>query len=221
MDYRRSSQQLLGAAYVAGPLVMVGSVAAFLFGGRNPEPADWGSGVEGLLGIVGFSVLVPVFVHLAHLLGSHAPRLAVAALITAVLGFAGGGVYQMTMRVMIAGFVDHGLDTSVLQSITDDAEAGSTATLLAVGFGPLVPITSVLVGIGYVRTKLDHRLGWLLAIAGTLLFAGQALVIATEVTYGTAVVLWAVALVPIGARMITAQAAAMPTGGGAQRTTNA
>ena len=211
MDYRRSSRQLLGAAYVAGPLVMVGSVAAFLFGGRNPEPADWGSGVEGVLGIIGFSVLVPVFVHLAHGLGGRASRLAIAALITAVLGFAGGGVYQMTMRVMIAGFVDHGLDISVLQSITDDAEAGSTATLLAVGLGPLVPVTSVLVGIGYVRTGLDRRLGWLLVTAGALLFAGQALVIATEATYGAALVLWAVALVPLGMRMLAEPADAMPS----------
>jgi hypothetical protein len=151
-----------------------------------------------------------VFGHLAHGLGSRAPRLAIAALIMAVLGFAGGGVYQMTMRVMIDLFVDYGLDPSDLQTITDDAEAGSTATLLAVGLGPLVPLTSLLVGIGYLRTELDRRLGWLLALAGVLLFAGQALVIATEATYGTALVLWAVALVPIGLRMLTTQESPTP-----------
>lgn len=189
---------MLGTAYVLGPIITLASALAVLVGGRNPEPMDYGSATEGLVGIVGFTLLVPVFMHLAGGLHPVRPRLATITVVTALLGFAGGGVYQMAMRVLIRVFVDASVDRSVLQTIVDDAEAGTTTTLLAGGLGPLIPLTSIAIGVGYVRGRSDARLGWLLTVAGVLFLAGQALVIATEVTYTAALVLWTLALVPIG-----------------------
>lgn len=189
---------MLGTAYVLGPLITLASALAVLVGGRNPEPMDFGSATEGLIGIVGFALLVPVFMHLAGRLHPVGPRLAKVTVVTALLGFAAGGVYQMAMRVVIRIFADAGVDQSVMQTIADDAEAGTTTTLLAAGLGPLIPLTSIAIGVGYVRGRSDVRLGWMLTVAGILFLAGQALVVATEVTYTAALVLWSLALVPIG-----------------------
>ena len=193
-------RSLLGNAYVVGSLLMVASVATFLFGGRNPEPAHWGSATEGLIGILGFTLLTPVFVHLAIGLDVDRPRWAKVTAVLALLGFAGGGVYQMTMRVIFWVFIDAGAQQAV-EKITDDLEAGTATTLLAFGLGPLIPISSAAIGIGCIRSRLDVRTGWLLTAAGTLLFIGQALTFGTEFTYTGALVLWAVALVPIGMRL--------------------
>lgn len=201
MTYQARRTQLLAGAYICGPLVMLASVSAFLFGGRMPEPADYGSGVEGLIGVIGFALLVPVFMHLADGLGESMPRLATASLIVALLGFAGGGVYQMSSRVTLDLALKYGFDPDMLQRAIDDAEAGSVTTFLVIFIGPLVPISSLLVGIGYIRSRLDRRVGWLLTASGALTLTGQLLVIATEVTYTAALVLWAVALVPVGRRM--------------------
>ena len=103
----------------------------------------------------------------------------------------------MAMRVIFWVFIDAGAQQAV-EKLTEDLEAGTATTLLAFGLGPLIPISSVAIGIGYVRSRLDLRLGWMLTAAGTLLFVGQALTFGTEFTYTGALVLWAIALVPLG-----------------------
>lgn len=213
MHYARMRHRLVAVAFVAGPLLMLASAAALLSGvGRDEGVTGYGSTLEGLIGFFGFVVLVPVFISLADLLGTHRPRLAIVAAITGLIGFAGGGVMQMTMRVMNGEFLRLGVSESVFEQAQAELEAGSSILLVLIATGPLVPLTSFLLGIGFLLTGRFRVQGWLLATAGVSFLSGQFFLVATDLTYTLALALWAAALIPMGVRMLREAPAGEPSG---------
>jgi hypothetical protein len=148
--------------------------------------------------------MVPVFLSLASSLGQSRPRLAAVAAVIALVGFAGGGVMNMTLRVTGGALADVGVTGATFDALQAEFEAGTSILLPLLMTGPLAPLASLLLGIGFL---LAHRLrlqAWLLILGGLLLPAGQLFLIATDATYTAALVLWAVALVPLGLRMLRA-----------------
>ena len=103
-------QKLLGLAFILGPLLTFGAAIIWLSGiGVNPGIMAWGSYIEGLIGYFGFILLVPVFLALAYYLADYMPRFAAFVAIIALIGFAGGGVMNMALRVTIHEFVNAGV----------------------------------------------------------------------------------------------------------------
>lgn len=203
MNYERVRRRLLAMAFVGGPMLMLASAVALISGiGRSSGATGYGSPLEGLIGFFGFVVMVPVFVTLADRLGHHKPRLAAVAVVTALVGFAGGGVMQMTMRVMSGEFARLGVAETVFEQTQTDLEAGRSLLIVLIAMGPLVPITSILLGIGFLLAKRIQLQAWLLTFAGVSFLSGQLLLVATDVTYTLALFLWAVALVPMGYRAL-------------------
>lgn len=108
----------------------------------------------------------------------------------------------MTMRVMNGEFLRLGVAESVFQQAQADLESGSSVILVLIATGPLVPLTSLLLGVGFLLAGRLRPQGWLLTIAGVSFLSGQLFLIATDLTYTFALALWAAALIPMGVRML-------------------
>lgn len=205
MTYEDIRQRLLGTAYVAGPLLLVTSALVLVADiGRNPGAGDYGSDVEGVVGYFGFVLMVPVFLSLAATLGQWRPRLAALAAVTALLGIAGGAVMNMTLRVASGALSDVGVTAATFDALQAEFEAGTSVMMPLLLTGPLGPLAAFLLGIGFLHARQLRPQAWLLLLGGVLLPAGQLFMVATDATYTAALVLWAVALVPMGVRMLRA-----------------
>jgi hypothetical protein len=168
----------------------------------------WGSYVEGLVGYFGYILLTPVFLHLAAMLGRDRPKLAAVITVLALIGFAGGGVMNMSMRVFIHDLAISGTPQAVFDEYTSRMIAGSVLSLVLIMTGPLGPISASLLGYGFVRSgRLGWR-GWGLLASGLIFMTGQLFQLLPEVTYVGATVLWTLILIPMGIRIIRDDTAA-------------
>ena len=201
MTYPEIRRRMLAVAFVvAAPVVLV-SALLYAFGvDVNPGLTDWGSGVEGLVGYVGYVFLTPVWLHLAARAGAHRPVLGAIAAVTALIGV-GGAIANMTARVVIASLVDVGVTVETLDAWMEQFSSGEAVMLVLVLMsGTCGPLTSILVGVGMLRS-VDRNAGILLIAAGPVFLVGQALSIGAQVFYPLAIAIWCAALVPLGLQM--------------------
>lgn len=212
--YPELQRKLLGWAFILGPVLAAAAALIWVAGiGVNAGSMAWGSYVEGLIGYFGYILLTPVFLHLATMLGRDRPRLAAVAAVIALIGFAGGGVMNMAMRVLIHDLAVSGVPQTAFDEYTNRMMAGSVLSLALIMTGPLGPISASLLGFGFLRSgRLGWR-GWALLASGLIFMTGQLFQQLPEITYVGASVLWAVILVPMGMRMLREKADAPGTHG--------
>jgi len=203
MEYQHIRDRAIGVAYVLGPTLLVISASCLLLDiGRNPGAMSWGSSTEGVIGFYGFILLVPVFLSLADYLGHCKPKLAIVVSALALVGFAGGGVFNMTIRAVIPDLMAVGMTESMTDQLQARIESGQGTLIPLVLTGPLVPISSILLGIGLLLAGRIRARAWLLIAAGALFMMGQLLLVWTEFMYILALAMWAVALIPIGVSLL-------------------
>lgn len=186
---------------IIGPLLLTIGAMVFLLGiGINPDStASW---VEGMFMGLGFSIFVPIYLGLAQRLGQRAPKLAVFCAIGAI-GFVFFGVAPAFLRITQAAFLDAGMELSAwnLSTKTLFSHPGwmPIGIMAMLGF-----LSSILLGSGFLRYGgLPRWTAVLLMLAPIVLFVGQGgdETIAwwqNRIFYPLAMVMWLVALVPIG-----------------------
>jgi hypothetical protein len=194
--------KLLGIAFIVGPLLLVMGAAAFVLGiGLSSHGVS--SWVEGVLMTLAMLIFVPIYLHLARVLGQRAPRLGLVCTITG-LGI-GLGIVPASHRIMQAGLDQLGVDVAVfsLQS------PGQMVLVLWMGFGLL---TTILLGIGFlVKGGLPRWTAVLLILAPIVFVMGQGgdESIAwwqVNIMYPLGCVTYFAALAPIGWRMLAGDA---------------
>jgi hypothetical protein len=156
------TNQLLRFAFITGPLLMVAASAVCVagIGTANPASANY---VEGIIGCYGIVLFIPIYWELSRRLSFVKNRLATFTYITGLLGPATGFTHMYT-RIFEYELRLHGAGDAVWQSFYTNpgGELLSVALL-----GPLFPLTSILLGIGFLITRQLQR--WL---AACLVFAG-------------------------------------------------
>lgn len=199
-------RKLLGWAFILGPLLTLLASLVWLIGlGVNPGVMAWGSYLEGLIGYFGFILLIPVFLALAYYLGKYVPRYAAIVSVIALIGFAGGGVMNMVFRVIIHDFVNVGVTENMLAQMVKNWEEGNALALILILTGPFGPISSIMLGIGFLINKLSRTQGWLFILAGLVFMSGQLFQILPEVGYPVGNFLWTIVLIPMGIKLISGQ----------------
>ena len=200
----RVFEKLLGWAFILGPLLTLLASFIWVMGvGINPGMMAWGSYIEGIVGYFGFIVMTPVFLALAYHLGRYLPRYAAIIAVIALIGFAGGGVMNMSSRVVIHDFVQVGVTEPMLAQMVNNWEEGNSLGLILILTGPFGPISSIMLGIGFLVGKVSRVKGWLLILAGIIFMSGQLFQIAPEFGYPVGNVLWLIALTPMGLKIIS------------------
>ncbi len=191
--------KLLGLAFIVGPLLLITAALTFLLGiGVSSHGVS--SWVEGVLMTLAFLLFVPIYLHLARVLGQHAPRLGLVCTITG-LGI-GLGMVPASVRITQAGLDQLGVDVAVfsLQS------PGQMVLVLWMGLGLL---TTILLGIGFlVNGGLPRWTAVLLILAPIVFIMGQGgdeSIAAWQVNimYPLGCLLYLAAFAPIGWRYLT------------------
>jgi hypothetical protein len=202
-----SSRRFVGASYLAAPLLM--ATAAFLFVadvGVDPAPFDDGSWIEGVVGVFALAAFVPVYLALAHRLSVHRPRLAGVARVTGLIGAVTGVVWE-SLRVISHAMVEVGVTPDQAEEFLDELLVYSWPLTVSV----LFPLTSVALGIGFLRGGLPRWQAMALMGGGLGFVSAQALVLAIDVTYPIGAALWVVALVPLGIDTLRQPSTALAT----------
>jgi hypothetical protein len=199
--YDQLQQTALGLAFILGPILMLAAAVTFVLG-IKVTPDGLGSVTEGVFGVYGVILFIPIYLELARRLGQTSPVFGICCAITGLLGGA-GGILAMGDRVLNRGvLVAAGVDATLYATIVETM----IPEVLAVGLIALLfPLTSILLGIGLLRAKT--LAGWAaiaLVLAG-ILFAGAQV---TETPFGLTVlypgacILWLAALAPLGLRYL-------------------
>ncbi|MCO5182918.1 MAG: hypothetical protein M9928_02140 [Anaerolineae bacterium] len=197
-SYQQLSTKALGVAFIAAPLLLITGMATYMLGigGDSFGVSGW---MEGVFLSYAFLLFVPVFLGLARLLGTNAPRL---GLLTAVTGLGiGFGILPSIARIIQAGLANAGYDIAIFSL---DAP-GMPILLLYLALGLLTPIV---LGIGFLRYGgIPSWNAVLLIIAPIVFVMGQGgdESIATwqvRVMYPLATVIWFLAFAPIGMRLL-------------------
>ncbi|MCC7503719.1 MAG: hypothetical protein IT259_00400 [Saprospiraceae bacterium] len=197
----QNQQKLLRIAFVLGPFLLVLSALSFVLG-IGLIPPGITSFVEGIFGSFALILFVPVYLQLSAMLSrTHK----ILGSVTSVTGLAGAvvGFSMEFMRVIEYSLRQYGAGDGVWASFYGQPNA---EFLLIALMGPLFPITSVLLGIGFWQAKSLPR--W---IAACLLAAGigfplaQVLELewAPKVTYPMACILWLLSLSVVGLRFLS------------------
>ena len=196
-----SNQQfLLKIAFIAGPFLLLLAALTFILGiGLNPEGNS--SYVEGILGSYGLLLFVPIYLSLAAILSRTHRTLGTITTITGLAGSVCGFSHEL-FRVIEFALRQHGAGDAVWQSFYASPNA---EYLIVALLGPLFPLTSILLGVGFWRAKTFPA--WVsaaLVVAGI----GFPLAMVTEwgwalqMTYPLACVLWFASLSFIGVRYV-------------------
>lgn len=198
--YQTLQQKALGLAFILGPALFIAAAITFVLG-INVTPDGVGSVTEGVIGYYGAILFIVVYLELARLLGQKAPYFGIFCAVTGLLG-AACGVMAMGDRIQRGVLVTAGVDGTLYQTIQNTA----TPAMLATGLICLLfPLTSILLGSGFLRTKtIPGWAGITLILAGICFAGGQV----TETQFGLTVlyplsgILWLAALAPIGWRYL-------------------
>lgn len=196
-----SNQQfLLKIAFIAGPFLLLLAALTFILGiGLNPEGNS--SYVEGILGAYGLLLFVPIYLSLAAMLSRTHRTLGTVTTITGLAGSVCGFSHEL-FRVIEFALRQHGAGDAVWQSFYASPNA---EYLIVALLGPLFPLTSILLGVGFWRAKTFPA--WV-SVALVLAGVGFPLAMITEwgwalqLTYPLASVLWFAALTYIGVRYV-------------------
>jgi len=157
-------QRFLGLAFIVGPLLLITAALTFLLGiGRSSHGVT--SWVEGVLMTLAFLLFVPIYLHLARVLGQRSPRLGLVCTITG-LGI-GLGMVPASIRLTQVGLDQLGVDVALFSL----QPPGQAALVLWMGLGLL---TTILLGIGFlVNGGLPRWTAVLLILAPIVFIMGQ------------------------------------------------
>lgn len=199
--YQTLQQKALGVAFILGPALFIAAAITFVLG-INVTPDGVGSVTEGVIGYYGAILFIVVYLELARLLGQKAPYFGIFCAVTGLLG-AACGVFAMGDRIQRGILVAAGVDGALYQTI----QATEIPAVLAVGLICLFfPLTSILLGSGFLRTKTIPAWAAIALILAGICFAGGQ-VTETEfglnVLYPLSAILWLAALAPMGLRYLT------------------
>lgn len=184
--------RLLKAAFVAGPILLFVSAMSFALGIGILPPGN-SSWVEGLFGSFALMLFVPVYLSLAGKLSETHRTFGAITTITGLCGAVTGFSLEL-LRVIEFGLRQHGVGDTVFQSYY--ANPGWEFLSVAL-LGPLFPVTSIILGTGFLKSKtLPVWSAAGLIVAG--IFFPLAQVLEWEwgfkVTYPMACTIWAVVL---------------------------
>jgi hypothetical protein len=149
--------------------------------------------------------MIPPFFAMADELGKFKPRLSLVASAMVLLGFGGGAVWNMGWRVLVPDLISAGVSVSALDQLMANMEQAqaSMALLVITLVGVFTWMSSVVLGVGLLSSGHMHREAVLLLVAGLLFPLGQLFQLGS-LFYFAAIALWAVALVPVGVRRLSA-----------------
>lgn len=194
-------QKLLGLAFIVGPLLLVSAALTFRLGVglTSYGVSSW---VEGVLMTLAMLIFVPIYLHLARIMGERAPRLGLICTIT------GLGIVPASIRITQAGLDQLGVDVAVfsLQS------PGQAVLVFWMGFGM---VTTILLGIGFlVKGGLPRWTAVLLILAPIVFIVGQGgdesiAAWQINVMYPLSCLLYLAAFAPIGWRYLTQPASSV------------
>jgi len=190
-------QPLLRASYVVGPLLLVASALAFALG-IGLIPPGITSWVEGLIGAYALALFVPIYLELSRRLAVTHRRLGTLTAVTGLFG-ATAGFSMEFLRLVEHSLRARGAGDTVWQAFA--ADPGGPLLVVAL-LGPLFPLTSVLLGAGFLQAGTMPRWVSLCLIAAGIAFPlAQVGGFAWALTwaYPTACVLWLVALGSVAA----------------------
>ncbi len=194
------NQQLLKAAFIIGPALLVLSALSFV-AGIGLIPPGITSYVEGIFGSFALIFFVPIYLYLGNELWNYKRVLGSIATITGLLGSVVGFGMEF-MRVTEYALRQHGATDEVFASFYHNPGGVYLSVALA---GPLFPLTSVLLGAGFLRAKAYPA--WvcmLLMTAGVFFPIAQVLELewALKITYPLACLFWLVVCSWIAMRRI-------------------
>jgi hypothetical protein len=200
--FERLQHKLLGIAFIVGPLLLVMGAAAFVLGiGLSSHGVS--SWVEGVFMAPAWLLLVPVYLHLAAMMGQRSPVFGLICTITGLgIGF---GMLPAFARIVQAGLDQIGVDVAVF-SVTGP---GAIPLVIWTGLGLL---TTILLGAGFlIKGGLPRWTAVLLILAPIFFVMGQGgdESIAwwrVQIIYPLACVTYFAALAPIGWRMLAGDA---------------
>ncbi|MBX3055186.1 MAG: hypothetical protein KF770_01820 [Anaerolineae bacterium] len=202
--------KLLGLAFIVGPLLLVSAALAFRLGvGMSSHGVS--SWVEGVLMALAFLIFVPIYLHLARVLGQRAPRLGLVCTVTG-LGI-GLGMVPSSVRITQAGLDQLGVDVAVFSL----QPPGQMVLVLWMALGLF---TTIFLGIGFlVKGGVPRWTAVLLILAPIVFMMGQGgdeSIAAWQINimYPLACILYFAAFAPIGWRYLTQPAGMMEEVGG-------
>jgi hypothetical protein len=193
-------RKLLAIAYIAGPFLLLLSALAFALG-IGLIPPGISSWVEGFFGSFALILFVPIYLDLSRRLGDSNKTLGTITTITGLFGAAVGFSLEF-LRVIEYTLRKAGTGDSIWQAYY--ANPGWEFLAIAL-LGPLFPLTSVLLGLGFLRSKtLPQWVAISLLVAGVFFPLAQVLEWewGYKVTYPLACVLWFAALSFVGVRYL-------------------
>jgi len=190
--FARPFGNLLRVAYVAGPALMLIGALTFAFG-VGLVPPGITSWVEGIICAYGIVMFIPIYLDLSRRLRATHRRLATVTLVTGLFGATCGFSMELA-RVFEHALRQHGAGDALWASFYTNPGWEYLSVALT---GPLFPLTSVLLGVGFLLAKTLPR--W---VALSLVAAGVSFPLAQvagldwalAVTYPGACLLWLVSL---------------------------
>ncbi len=192
----RNGRTLLSVAFVAAPVLLCLSAGSFALGVGliPPGVTSW---VEGIFGAWALIFFVPVYLELSHRLSETHARLGLVTTFTGLFGAVVGCALELE-RVQEFALRGYGAADSAFAAYY--ANPGWEVLTVAL-LGPLFPLTSILLGAGFLRARTIPR--W---TAVALILAGIGFPLAQvvgwewglKITYPLATLFWLAALLRIG-----------------------
>lgn len=188
-------------SFFTGPILLFISAMTFSFEiGLLPNGQT--SYVEGIFGSFALIFFVPIYLELADQLSATHKKLGLIAAFTGLCG-AVVGVSHELFRVIEWTLRNYGATEEVWTKFY--ANPGLEYLLVAL-LGPLFPITSIILGTGFLKAKtLPTWVAVLLILAGIGFPLAQVLEweIGLKVTYPLATFFWMIALVTVGTKYLS------------------
>ncbi|MCU0344041.1 MAG: hypothetical protein MUF28_09505 [Ignavibacterium sp.] len=188
-------------SFFAGPILLFISAMTFSLGiGLLPNGLT--SYVEGIIGSFAIIFFVPIYLELANQLSATHKKIGLIAAFTGLCG-AVVGVSHELFRVIEWTLRNYGATEEVWTKFY--ANPGLKYLLVAL-LGPLFPITSIILGAGFLKAKtLPTWISVLLILAGIGFPLAQVLEweVGLKYTYPMATLFWMMALVSVGSKYLT------------------
>lgn len=187
-------------SFFAGPILLFISAMTFSLGiGLLPNGLT--SYVEGILGSFAIIFFVPIYLELANQLSATHKKLGLIAAFTGLCG-AVVGVSHELFRVIEWTLRNYGATEEVWTKFY--ANPGLEYLLVAL-LGPLFPITSIILGVGFLKAKtLPSWISVLLILSGIGFPLAQVLEweVGLRVTYPIATLFWMISFVSVGSKYL-------------------
>lgn len=193
-------KSIIKFSFFAGPILLFISAMTFSFGiGLLPNAQT--SYIEGIFGSFALIFFVPIYLELANQLSVTHKNLGLVAAFTGLCG-AIVGVSHELFRVIEWTLRNYGATEEVWTKFY--ANPGLEYLLVAL-LGPLFPITSIILGAGFLKARtLPAWISVLLILAGIGFPLAQVLEweVGLKITYPLATLFWMVALISVGRKYL-------------------